>query len=54
MDELALGEDNMVRKKDGSEETNIWGLWRRLSVQKRWKKKIRDERETPGAYGIGD
>lgn len=40
MDELALGEDNMVRKKGGSEEGNILrSVWRRLSVQKRWGKK---------------
>ena len=35
MDELALGEDNTVRKKGGSEEGNILrSVWRRLSVQK--------------------
>lgn len=54
MDELALGEDNMVRKKGGSEEASIWGLCGGDWVCKRDRKKIRDKRETPEAYGIGD
>jgi len=54
MDVLALGEDNMVRKKGGSEEASIWGLCGGDWVCKRDGKKIRDKRETPEAYGIGD